>query len=325
MALLIDPARWPAHGTVFSHLISDSSLQELHSFARAQGISERAFDRDHYDVPAHLCPQLIDAGAQPVSGSELTRRLQASGLRVPLKERPEKIRKGLLARWETLAPGAEQLGEDILDRWQEPHRAYHNSAHLLEMLGHAAYLAGDDELPRAVLLAIWLHDVIYEGKPGADEEASATFARHRLAHHQVAGEGEIEAVARLIEATAAHQPPQAHEVLQRAGISQEHWQIFFDADLAILAAETARYRRYATGVRQEYSRVSDDDFRQGRARVLQGLLERPSIFTTRLGRRAWEAKARENIAAELKELTYSARPCELSGESKAPERQQDPE
>ena len=71
--------------------------------------------------------------------------------------------------------------------------------------------------------------------------------------------------------------------------------------------------------------MSDDDFRQGRARVLQGLLERPSIFTTRLGRRAWEAKARENIAAELKELTYSARPCELSGESKAPERQQDPE
>lgn len=99
MALLIDPARWPAHGTVFSHLISDSSLQELHSFARAQGISERAFDRDHYDVPAHLCPQLIDAGAQSVSGSELTRRLHASGLRVPLKERPEKIRKGLLVRW----------------------------------------------------------------------------------------------------------------------------------------------------------------------------------------------------------------------------------
>ncbi len=111
--------------------------------------------------------------------------------------------------------------------------------------------------------------------------------------------------------------------MQRAGISQEHWQIFLDADLAILAAKTARYRRYTTGVRQEYSGVSDDDFRQGRAQVLQGLLERPSIFTTRLGRSSWEARARENIAAELKELTYSGRPCELSGESKAPERRQD--
>lgn len=320
MALLIDPARWPAHGTIFSHLISDSSLQELHSFARAQGISERAFDRDHYDVPAHLCQQLIDAGAQPVSGSELTRSLQASGLRIPLKERPEKIRNGLLARWETLAPGTKQLGEDILNHWQEPHRAYHNSAHLLEMLGHAAYLAGANELPRAVLLAVWLHDVIYEGQPGADEKASATYARQQLSRHGAASTEEIEAVAHLIEATTEHLAPQAHHALQGSGISQEHWEVFLDADLAILAAEAARYRRYAAGVRQEYSHVSDDEFRQGRTQLLQGLLERPSIFATRLGCSTWEEKARVNIAAELKELTSAGLSSGLSGENRAPGR-----
>ena len=53
MSIYIDPPTWPAHGTVFSHLISDVSLAELHEFAAAAGISERAFDRDHYDVPAH--------------------------------------------------------------------------------------------------------------------------------------------------------------------------------------------------------------------------------------------------------------------------------
>ena len=50
MTVYIDPPRWPAHGTVFSHLISDTSLSELHELARALGVSERAFARDHYDV-----------------------------------------------------------------------------------------------------------------------------------------------------------------------------------------------------------------------------------------------------------------------------------
>ena len=35
MTVLIDPPAWPAHGTVFSHLVSDASLEELHAFARA--------------------------------------------------------------------------------------------------------------------------------------------------------------------------------------------------------------------------------------------------------------------------------------------------
>lgn len=83
MSIYIDPPTWPAHGTVFSHLISDASLAELHEFAAAAGISERAFDCDHYDVPAHLYDELVQAGAVELSGAELTRTLIASGLRIP--------------------------------------------------------------------------------------------------------------------------------------------------------------------------------------------------------------------------------------------------
>ena len=50
MAIYLDPPLWPAHGTHFSHLISDTSLAELHAFATAAGIADRAFDGDHYDV-----------------------------------------------------------------------------------------------------------------------------------------------------------------------------------------------------------------------------------------------------------------------------------
>ena len=87
MTVLIDPPAWPAHGTLWSHLVSDTSLDELHGFAAANGVRPRAFDLDHYDVPAELYDQLVRAGASAVSGKELVRRLRASGLRIPAKDR----------------------------------------------------------------------------------------------------------------------------------------------------------------------------------------------------------------------------------------------
>lgn len=87
MTVLIDQAMWPAHNTVWAHLVSDTSLEELHSFAASQGIPRRGFDLDHYDVPLDRWQQLVDAGAEPVTGRELVLRLRASGLRVNGRER----------------------------------------------------------------------------------------------------------------------------------------------------------------------------------------------------------------------------------------------
>lgn len=87
MTVLIDQAIWPAHDTVWAHLVSDTSLDELHAFANAQGIPRRGFDLDHYDVPLARWQQLVDAGALPVTGRELVTRLRASGLRINARER----------------------------------------------------------------------------------------------------------------------------------------------------------------------------------------------------------------------------------------------
>lgn len=81
MAILIDPPVWPAHGTVFSHLVSDVSYEELHAFAERAGIARRAFDLDHYDVPERMHDELVALGAQPVRARVLVKRLIASGLR----------------------------------------------------------------------------------------------------------------------------------------------------------------------------------------------------------------------------------------------------
>ena len=58
MAVLVDPLReYPDTGLPFrhwSHLVSDTSFEELHAFAARLGIPRRFFQGDHYDLPPHL-------------------------------------------------------------------------------------------------------------------------------------------------------------------------------------------------------------------------------------------------------------------------------
>jgi hypothetical protein len=81
MTVYIDPPMWPGHGRVWSHLVSDLSYEELHTFAAGIGCPPRAFDRDHYDVPSDLYDTAVGAGAVPVGSKDLVRRLTAAGLR----------------------------------------------------------------------------------------------------------------------------------------------------------------------------------------------------------------------------------------------------
>ena len=328
MSIYIDPPIWPAHGTVFSHLISDVSLAELHEFAAAAGISERAFDRDHYDVPAHLYEELVQAGAIELSGAELTRTLIASGLRIPLKERPEKIRPRLLRAWEAAFaprlntprlkhvedPAASQaqltaqvaeLGENLLQAWEHPHRAYHHSGHLSQMLAdldrlYAAYPQGST--PLAPVLAAWFHDAVYEGAPGEDERRSEQLAGASLeplvAADLLSGE-ELQMVRLLVRATATHELPESAEL--PAGYAVTDIEFFLDADMAILAVEPARYHRYLRGVRSEYSHFDDEAFYTGRTTFLRSILERERIFLSEQGLQLWEEPARANLQAELTE------------------------
>ncbi|MBV2354694.1 DUF4031 domain-containing protein [Streptomyces sp. J2-1] len=81
MAIYIDPPTWPGHGRLWSHLVSDLSYDELRSFADELGVPRRAFERDHYDLPAQRYPDAVAAGAVEVSSREVVRLLRESGLR----------------------------------------------------------------------------------------------------------------------------------------------------------------------------------------------------------------------------------------------------
>ena len=82
MTIWIDQPIWPRHGTVFAHLISDTSLDELHAFAHRVGLHPRSFEGDHYDVPQERYATVLAAGATSTTGADVVRRLIASGLRL---------------------------------------------------------------------------------------------------------------------------------------------------------------------------------------------------------------------------------------------------
>lgn len=84
--ILVDPPRWPAHGRLWSHLVSDTSLSELHAFAAGVGIPRRGFEGDHYDVPQERYADIVNAGARVSDIRQVVEALRRSGLRMPKRK-----------------------------------------------------------------------------------------------------------------------------------------------------------------------------------------------------------------------------------------------
>lgn len=223
--------------------------------------------------------------------------------------------EALLDRWledaRRLAPLAGRElwlaeGSMLLSGWSEPHRAYHTTEHLAEVL------AALDELTEALplrptdaLLAravAWFHDLTYDPRatPGSNEHRSAMMARDHL--HRLGVEDQtVDAVEAGVLMTQTHEIPTGtpHTGLMEA---------FHDADLWILSAPPERYAAYRAQVREEYAHVPDVAFRQGRGEIMGGFLGRERIYRTDHAHRAWTRQARENLAAEVAELTGQAPP-----------------
>jgi len=199
---------------------------------------------------------------------------------------------GLAVRWHRLVgSGAEvdSVGSVLIQRWNEPHRVYHATAHLAAVLDRLDDLEGDGvEVTRAVRLAAWFHDAVYDTRRTDNEARSAALATALLRSAGVEVTT-VKEVARLVRLTAGH----------RSDPGDAPGAALCDADLAVLAGCRPDYMAYAAAVRREYRHVPEPAFRQGRIDVLVDLLGRAELYATAAGRRRWEAAARANLAGEI--------------------------
>lgn len=184
---------------------------------------------------------------------------------------------------------------ELTRRYAEPHRRYHTAEHVEAVLRDIGLLADAGELgerDRALLtLAAWAHDVIYDARPGADERASAAWARSALEAAGV-GAADIRRVEQLVLFTAEHRAPESDAAAA----------VLLDADLAVLGSTPADYDAYVAAVRAEYAQVPDTQWRVGRAEVLEKLLDAALIFRTAAARERWEHQAQLNMRRELAAL-----------------------
>lgn len=179
---------------------------------------------------------------------------------------------------------------ELVERYSEPHRAYHT----LEHLGHCLIewdlaeptVRDSDE----VELAIWFHDSVYDVRANDNELRSAGLADRCLEKAGLPDDLRAR-VRRLILAT---QHAAAAETEAAA------WLV--DVDLAILGQPRDRYARFEKEIRIEYQWVSEVEFRAGRSAVLRRFLDRPSIYATDSFRGRYEAHARDNLLWALDRL-----------------------
>ena len=175
----------------------------------------------------------------------------------------------------------------VVEAWSEPHRRYHDLAHLAAVLGLVGELgAAADDLD-AVRLAAWYHDVVYDPSRTDNEEVSA--ARARAGLRGLVPEARVEEVTRLVLLTTGHDPAP----------DDRNGAVLCDADLAVLAGPPEAYAAYASAIREEYAHLSDEVFTAGRIAVLEHLLALRALYRLPAIADEWTPRARANLRAEL--------------------------
>ena len=181
----------------------------------------------------------------------------------------------------------DEIFAELIAAYTAPDRHYHDLLHIAECLKEfegVRHLAHD---PAALQIAIWFHDVVYDGRRSDNEARSADAAAAALARLGATA-AFVEDVRRLIRFTC-------HD----AGPATADGKLIADIDLASLAAAPEVFGENTRRIRREYPHVPDDAFRRGRAEILARFLQRPRIYYTDVFFDRYERRARENLEREV--------------------------
>ncbi|MFI8555246.1 hypothetical protein [Psychrobacter sp. NPDC077938] len=189
----------------------------------------------------------------------------------------------------------DRLWQDIVMRYGEPQRAYHTLNHIEQLLVQFENIKQVLSEPHIIALTLYYHDVIYDPTRSDNELQSAEFATDALGPYL--SPEQYQQTHALIMMTANHQ-------IDTLVASDKYNDAAYllDMDLSILGAPWSAYKQYAKAIRQEYAHVADDNYRDGRTAVLQGLLAHPKLYLTDHYYDQLETQARDNIKRELTSL-----------------------
>lgn len=185
----------------------------------------------------------------------------------------------------------EDCYRELVDRYSENGRFYHTQEHVAACLRHLDGCIDAVNEQREVELALWFHDAVYNPRSGSNEKDSADWAASFLSSNG-APEDAIARVHRLVMATE-------HDA--RALTNDES--LLVDIDLAILGADPETYDTFEKAIRAEYRHVPTFIYRQKRAQVLRGFLQRRQIFHNEPFTTEREARAQENLQQAVARLS----------------------
>lgn len=183
------------------------------------------------------------------------------------------------------------LVHELLGRYGESHRAYHNATHIAEMLRWFDWTwdeVGWDS-PADVYAAVLFHDAIYDPQRKDNEARSADLAKDH---------GASDYARLLIMLTSKHGQLAPGDVDRDAAN-------FLDCDTAILGAEPAQFDAYDAAIRREYAGIPEPEYRTARRAFLSNMLAQPRIFLGDLFHARLDKAARENLARAIER--YSSR------------------
>lgn len=180
----------------------------------------------------------------------------------------------------------------LVEYYSMDFRYYHTLNHIEKMLMQTT--ENQKLISKNIKLfefACWFHDVIYYPSEKDNEEKSIKLFEE-FSHEILLSKSDIKYVCKLIEVTKTH----------KIEDSENDAKLFIDLDLSILGSTPEEYHKYSEMIKLEYSYLPLENYIKGRISVLQKFLERTHIFLTCEFQEKYEAKARENIATELKKL-----------------------
>ena len=178
------------------------------------------------------------------------------------------------------------LHHDLVYRYSESDRFYHNLNHISMCLQEFAEVASCAENRFDVELAIWYHDVIYDPRRRDNEEMSANYATSVL--NELLEREALDDIHELIRLTAHNREPKSIDE-----------SIMIDIDLAILGKPLNEFLRYEEVIRREYAWVPLIKYKKGRAELLSRFLRRKYIYYTEHFREKYEEKARDNLSYSI--------------------------